>query len=117
MEEAIGSGRVLVPARVLIEAYSVMTRLPSAQRVAARDALALLEGVRPHVEVVQLADSELWDVLGALSREGLGGGLTYDAEILWSAARAGATRLLTLNPRDFERLPSHPCEIVTPPGR
>jgi predicted nucleic acid-binding protein len=47
-----------------------------------------------------------------LAAASLGGGITYDALILESATEAGASALLTLNERDYDRLDAR-LEIVS----
>jgi len=81
-----------VPAHVLVEAYSVLTRLPPPHR-APSDLVAtflverfpeapLVLPARAHVELVQ-----------ASARVGLAGGVVYDALIAATARHAGATLL------------------------
>lgn len=89
-----------VPAHVLVEAYSVLTRLPPPHR-APSDLVAtflverfpeapLVLPARAHVELVQ-----------ASARVGLAGGAVYDALIAATVRHAGAT-LLT---RDLQARP------------
>ncbi len=112
--EARGS-RLLVPAPALVEAYAVMTRLPAPHRLAPADALALLAGsFESRAEVVHLGESETWRFLHEAAARGIAGGRAYDALILRCALKAGATRLLTLDRRDFERLEPAGLEIVVP---
>lgn len=81
-----------VPAHVLVEAYSVLTRLPPPHR-APSDLVAtflverfpeapLVLPARAHVELVQ-----------ASARVGLAGGAVYDALIAATVRHAGATLL------------------------
>lgn len=108
-------GRLVVPAPALSEAYSVMTRLPAPHRLAPADALELLTGsFERRATVVNLAERETWGFLRKASSRGVAGGATYDALILACAHKARATRLLTLDRRDFERLETGGIEIVVP---
>jgi len=96
---------IVLPAPALVEAYSVMTRLPPPHRLAPKDAFALLEeSFRGAATVVQLTPEEVWLFLQNLAEAGVHGGQTYDGQIVACAARQGAQEILTLNPRDFERL-------------
>jgi len=105
----------LLPAPVLVEAYAVMTRLPAPHRVAPQDARDLLVGsFATKCRVVALPPSETWRFLEAAADEGVAGGRTYDALILAAARRGGATRLLTLDRRDFAALAPTGIEIVVP---
>lgn len=86
-----------VPAHVLLETVSVLTRLPSglAQPLArVSEALARLFPREP----LQLPASRYRDLLDALSRSGLRGGAVYDALIAATAVHHDAL-LLTLDGR------------------
>ena len=55
-------GDVILPLQALVEAYSVMTRLPSPHRLSAKNALAVLVGsLRQRTQVVGLAGEEAWE--------------------------------------------------------
>lgn len=94
-----GAGEQLVVAsRSLIEMYSVLTRIPR-WRMAPEDATALIQGNFQDVPVIQLAVSEVWEVLDEAPRRGVKGGRIHDALIARSAIHGGATTLLTWNLR------------------
>lgn len=106
---------VIVSSRVLIESYSVMTRMPAPHRLAPADALRLLtETLSEHATVADLPAEERWSFLAALAELGVAGGSAYDAEILATARHAGAKRLLTLNRRHFEPLAPPDLEVISP---
>jgi predicted nucleic acid-binding protein len=106
---------VVLPLRALLEAYAVMTRLPPPHRLSGQDAFRLLsESLRPHVRVVRLRSSDAWRFLQELAENAIAGGSTYDAAVLASARRAGASVIVTLNPRHFKRLVSDEFEIRVP---
>jgi predicted nucleic acid-binding protein len=109
-----GRSRVVLPAPVLIEAYSVMTRLPAPHRLAPADAHRILESSFEKAEMVSLTASESWRFLRESRDRGVAGGRTYDALILACATKARADRLLTLNQRDFIRLEPRTLDIVSP---
>ena len=103
---ALGSVEgLIIPSHVLIESYAVLTRLPAPHRLAPADAFALLEKNFSSVRVATFNARSVWPLLEQLADSSLAGGITYDAVILDAAADAGATSLLTLNARDYERLP------------
>jgi len=105
----------ILPAPVLMEAYSVMTRLPPPHRLSPRDAFSLLDtSFRQCARIAQLGGRDIWPFLRDAAQDGTAGGQTYDAQILACAAKAGAERMLTLNTRDFERLAPSEIEVVTP---
>ena len=111
----ITDGQVVVPAHALLEAYSVMTRLPAPHRIALSDASALLlETFEDSATLAQIAAGEIFGFVRSLATEGIAGGAVYDAAILEAARRAGATRILTLNPDDFERFADEAVEISSP---
>ncbi len=106
LEEALGSAAgVVLPLTALIEAYAVMTRLPAPHRLAAKDALALLEdSFRGRVRLVGLSGDDGWRFARGLGERGIAGGRTYDALIAAAARQGGAARILTLNRQHFEKL-------------
>ena len=86
-----------VPAHVLVEAYSVLTRLPPPHR-APPDLVATFLAERfPDAPLVLPAHAHL-DLLDAAVRAGLAGGAIYDALIAATAKYAKAT-LLTRDKR------------------
>ena len=106
---------ILVPSRVLVECFSVMTRMPVPHRLAPSDALSVLEGtLEGSVRLVDLSPRRYWRFLRDVAGRAVSGGAVYDAEIVECSRRAGATRILTLNRSDFERLAPEGIRIVTP---
>jgi len=106
--------RVVIPVHALVEAFSVLTRLPGARRLAPEDALSLLRAAFEARTVVLTGDRPGWDLLDGAVAAGVRGGGVHDFEILDSVAAAGATRLLTLDPDDFRRFGHRGVEIVEP---
>lgn len=113
---ARGSGRrLLLPIPALVEAFSVMTRLPRGHRVLPHQARDVLHAsFASDAELVAQDGDAVWALLDRAVAKGVSGGGIHDADILSCAERAGATRLLTLNPADFERLGPTKVEIVVP---
>ena len=95
---------IIVPAHALVESFSVLTRLPSPYRAAAADVLQSLKLTFESTRLVALNSRSIWPVLERAVSLGLSGGIVYDALILEAATDAGATELLTLNARDYDRL-------------
>lgn len=107
--------QVVVPGPALIEAYSVMTRLPSPHRLGPSDARALLEeNFEQQASVVALTSIELWRFVRALPQAEIAGGRSYDAHILACADKAHASVLWTLNERDFLAVGHPDIEIKSP---
>ena len=115
LERRLDDGETMaVPAHALTEAYSVLTRLPAPHRIGTADAWRLLKaGFADLGRVVSLTAPQQVALLKRLAESGVGGGRTYDAIIVESAIRAGATALLTFNARHFEPAPGG-LEIVVP---
>jgi predicted nucleic acid-binding protein len=109
------SSRTIVPRPALVQAYSVMTRLPRGYRVAPERAVELLEGLVLRREDPRTSrQPDAGRLLRAAAAAGVAGGAIHDYEILVTAASVGATRLLTLDPDDFLRFGDHGVEIVVP---
>ena len=99
--------RLVVAAHALLEAYAVLTRLPSPHRLAHGDAWTLLKtNFVTHATVATLPGTAHVALLDALAAAGLGGGRTYDSLIAASAAHAKVDELLTFNPRHFDPAPA-----------
>jgi len=106
---------LVVPLPVLIEAYSVMTRMPPPHRIGSKDALEILESsLRGRVTLVGLDGEEGWKLLQDVSHRSITGGTTYDGLILACARKGGARRLLTFNRSHFERVATEEIEIAVP---
>jgi predicted nucleic acid-binding protein len=108
------AGGLVLPADVLVETYSVLTRLPSPHRLSPVDALHLLEENFADVRTVALAAADVWRLLRTLAAGGVAGGAVYDARIVAAASKGGATRILTLNVRDFSLLAPDGLAVVDP---
>ena len=98
--------RLSVAAHAVVEAYSVLTRLPSPHRLSPHDAWKLVNtnfvvGAR----VISLSAAAYARLLARLAAQGIGGGRVDDAVIGECARRARADVLLTLNVRDFDPPP------------
>ncbi len=115
LEQEMDSGEGLVlPADALVETYSVLTRLPSPHRLAPADALRLIEENFADTRTVALAASDTWRLLRALANDRVAGGAVYDARIVAAAVKGGASRILTLNGRDFSRLAPDGLAVIVP---
>jgi len=115
LKGSAAAGKLILPAPALVEAYAVMTRLPPPHRLAPKDALRILDGsLARRTTVAHLTGAESWKLLRESAGSGLAGGAAYDAAILACARKAGASRLLTLDRKDFLRLAPDDLEIVVP---
>ena len=115
LRSAEKDGKLIVPSPALVEAYSVMTRLPSPHRLAPKDAWeALSRSFQKRATVVALTGSDTWRLIHEAADGGVAGGSTYDAVILAAARKGRADRLLTLDREDFQRLADDDIEILVP---
>lgn len=80
-----------VGAHVLIECFSVLTRLPSPHRVSPSDASRLVLGMP--LSVISLPGSEHRSLVQTLAANGIGGGAVYDALVGATAQHHGLTLL------------------------
>lgn len=85
-----------LPAHVLLETYSVLTRLPAPHRVRASVAGHLLEGLP--LTLVQLPADRHMDVVTSLAGQDIRGGAVYDGLVAATAAHHGL-ELLTRDRR------------------
>ncbi len=107
---------LVIPAPALVEAYSVLTRLPSPLKVSPSAALTALIGTfgPPFGSIVSLSAASYLEVLAQAAEQDLAGGMIYDAIIAHCAREAGATSLLTLNPKHFARFAAPDLRIIVP---
>lgn len=108
-------GEIGLPAHVLFETYSVLTRLPGAQRLAPAVALEMLQkSLKGVSRLLPLAPETQWDALASVAGRLVAGGAVYDALILECVRQAGITRVVTLNGKHFERVKPPGVTIIDP---
>jgi predicted nucleic acid-binding protein len=107
--------QVVIPVHAILECYSVLTRIPAPYRLPpdiARQAIE--ENFARTALVVGVKAGSVWERIGNFSRLGFGGGLVYDALIVWCALEAGAALLLTWNLRHFAAIAPPGLEVREP---
>jgi len=92
---------LILPVHVLMEAYSVLTRLPRPRRTTPTKALRALRESVGDMPVAGLATDHVWPLIETLVNRGVFGGRIYDAAIAHIAREAGAEAILTFNTRHF----------------
>ena len=98
-----------------LEFFSVSTRLPPEFRLAAGDALRLLEEeVFARMAVHDLPPQDRLVLLKAAAHDGTLGGRIYDAHIAEVARAAGARLVVTDNRRHFLSALRHGLRVETP---
>lgn len=89
----------------LAELYSILTSLPVKPRVSPSDAYRLVgESVQKVFSIVALSATDYSRVLQTLAERNLPGGIIYDALLAFAARKTNADSLVTLNPKDFQRI-------------
>ncbi len=115
---AISEGRLRRPQTAwhcCLEFYSVATRLPAELRLAAADALRLVEEeILDRFVVHQLPERSRRAFLQDVAKDGVVGGRVYDAHIAEIARRAGAKVVVTDNRRHFVSLLRHGVRVIGP---
>lgn len=76
-----------LPSHVLVETYSVLTRLPAPHRLSPAIAGQAVAGIG--LEVLTLPGAAQIDMLGSLAEEGVRGGATYDGLVAATAKHHG----------------------------
>ena len=113
LETILEEHQLVLPTRVLVESYSVLTRLPPPHRLSPRDAFDLLAGsFREQAQMIDFEADGRWVFLEEGAAQHLQGGATYDAEIIHTAVDARARKLVTLNRRHFDRFAPPSLEIL-----
>ncbi len=107
---------MVIAGPALVEAYAVLTRLPSPSRLAPANATALLTAnfTGERAEIVVLDVPAYAGLLERAASQDVAGGRMYDAVIAECALEAKVETLLTFNRRHFESLVRPPLELVVP---
>lgn len=104
----------IVAAHTLAEFYAVLTRLPPPHRLSLEDTYGLIEGNISNQTVIALSPEHYFQVISECRIRKISGGTVYDALIVKAAEVGQARKLVTLNPRHFERIVSSDLEVVIP---
>lgn len=114
LNRALDEPPAILPTRVLVESFSVLTRSPPPNRIAPAVALGLLvESLREWTRTVDFPPEERWPMLREAVADDAAGGAIYDAEIIRMACAAGARGIVTLNRSHFERLAPPTFEVIS----
>jgi predicted nucleic acid-binding protein len=116
LERRVASGETMVVAgQTLVEAYSVLTRLPAPYRLAASDAHRLMrQNFVKDSDVVTLDGAAYTALIGGAAASGVVAGQIYDALVAECARRAGVDVLLTFNERHFRRVLDQAVSLIVP---
>jgi predicted nucleic acid-binding protein len=107
---------LIMAAPALVEAYSVLTRMPLPRRLSPDNAWRLLEAdfLDQAAEIVAPDAAAYRDLLSSAPGQGTAGGRIYDAVIVACARAARVDAILTCNERQFVPLATGAIEIVVP---
>ena len=114
LEAALARKSLVIPAPVLTESYSLMTRLPAQHRLTHADAFHLLRSSFATARVVASKTRDAWTMLRRWSVAGIGGNDVFDLAVVEIAQEAGAKSLLTFRKAELERLAVPGIELVEP---
>jgi predicted nucleic acid-binding protein len=117
IKRRLGRGDTLViAAPALVEAYSVLTRLPRPLRLSPNEAWRLLQDsfLSNAADVVALDAATYLRLVSDAPKQGTAGGRIYDAVIVACALAARVDTILTFNDRHFVPLAAGAVEIVVP---
>lgn len=101
IERLADDNALIVPLHALMEAYSVLTRLPKPFRTTPAETSRALRESLGDLPVAGFAADQVWPLLEKLASIGISGGRIYDAAIAHVAREAGAEAILTFNARHF----------------
>lgn len=97
-----GRYELVVSGHSLVEAYSVLTRLPRTPKITPAEAKQLLDvNVTSVAKIVSLSGAENVALLDEMVSRNVVGGMVYDAIIARAAELAGVDRLITINEKHF----------------
>jgi hypothetical protein len=106
--------KMIVAAPALVEAYAVLTRLPSPHRLSSQTALTLLENNFLKLGTVVALNAKSYERLLLRAPENnVAGGRTYGAVIGECAEQGRASTVLTFNAEDLTAL-GQDFDVVVP---
>jgi predicted nucleic acid-binding protein len=117
LDQRLSTGDLLVVAApALVEAYSVLSRLPAPHRLSPADSWALLEAnfLGDTMELIALDPDAYRQLLRSAPDRGIAGGSIYDAVIVACALAARVETILTFNERQFRAISGPDLQIVVP---
>lgn len=102
-------------AHTLAEVYNILTKHPKGYGVPPADAVAIVTHATKHYKLVSLTAAESSRAIEDAARQGLRGGLIYDALLIACARKIDAGAIYTSNVRHFRQIaPDLASRIVLP---
>lgn len=105
---------VLISTHTLAEVFKVLTTYPR-EFLPPEIASQVIKETTRQYEKINLDDQDYFAVMQRLADHHLSGSVIFDALTAQAALKAGAEKLLTLNPRDFKRLGKDVAGILVYP--
>lgn len=100
----------------LAESYSVLTRLPIKPKPSVEQIAESLFDLLNYFDTVSLTQNDYRTVVQRLANLNLPGGVIFDALHAQAALKSSVDVLLTLNPKDFNRLGADIASMVNVPA-
>jgi len=114
LEAALARKSLVIPAPVLTESYSLLTRLPAQHRLTHADAFHLLRSSFATARIAASKTRDAWTALRRWSVAAIGGPDVFDLAVVEIAQEAGARSLLTFRKAEMERLAVSGIELIEP---
>jgi len=100
----------------ILEAHTILTRLPRVPRISAGQASTLIaDNILKHFSLVTLSAKEYAELSVRLGKEGIIGGMSYDLLHISCAEKCGADQIFTFNVRHFVELAAHLRDKIMAP--
>lgn len=110
-----GPKRTFASVHALAETYNGLTTIPRRPRFHPMQVERFLDDLRKHVFFVELTQEEYLLTIGRVAREGLTGGILYDALHVECARKAKAQVIYTYNVRHFRAVAPDLAERIQEP--
>jgi predicted nucleic acid-binding protein len=102
-------------AHTLAELYATLTRMPGRQRMAADQALLILDEIRKRLTIIALDEEDYCSAIASAAAEGVVGGTIYDALLAKCALKANAATIYTWDLEHFRLLGAEVAKRVQTP--
>jgi len=106
---------VFTSSHVLLEFYSVFSKLPLKTRISPLEIKEIIEkNIYPNFKIIMLEQRDYKEVISKISSIGLSGGIVYDLFHYIAARKAKASLILTYNEKDFQKVNFDKIPILLP---
>lgn len=111
-----GAFELGVSSHSLAECYAILTSIPVTPKISPIQALHIIhENIEKTAKILPLNTADYIAIIKEIAEHGFSGGIIYDAITFKAAQKYKATKLLTLNTKDFVRLcPEQTSFIISP---